>query len=265
MKKIVFLAFAVVAVLKLAAIADAHGGRRFSILVIDDKLYAQGYLSEIPDDGAGIERPYFNAIHGHFENSLIPSNQSAEATLPSYDIFEDTAMTLNGADVFLELLSAVKWENPTPQDTSLEGMARLQQDFEIPEMLPGLGPNDEPIFIGYEDEVISTSDLGRLTLAMGLSGAAVDLDLSYQIDDRPENILYVLEWQLSTTKSGIEASDSLYTIFSPDGNGPVERLHFQSLALENKFGVTISAVPEPGSFVALMLGTPLALIRRKRS
>ena len=266
MKKFTCLAFAVAAVLKLATITEAHDGRRFAIGVIDDKLYAQGYLSgsNPQNDGAGIIRPYFNAIHGHFANAENINTQSAEAVLPSFDIFGLAATQLDGADVSLELLGAAKWDDPTPQDTTLQGPARLQQDFNIPEVLPGLGPDDEPIVIRYEDEVISTNDPGRLTLITNLSGSAIDLDLSYQINDRPENILYVLEWQLSTTKSGIESSDSLYTIFSPDGTGPVERLHFQSLALESQLGVRISAVPEPGSLVFLATGGVMVLVRRRR-
>lgn len=268
MKKIVLMAFVMTAVLKMAASVEAHDGRRIEVVVIDDKLYGQGYLSGADpiNDGGGVVRPYLNAIHAHFDNALNPNTQSAEATLPSFDIFDSAAQQLDGADVYLDLLGATKWDQPTPQDTSLEGPERLQQDFQIPEVLPGLGPGDEPIFVGFEDEVVSTSDLGRLTLATDLNGPAIDLDLRYQIDDRPENILYVLEWQLSTTQSGIESSDSLYTILSPDGVGVFDRLHFQSLALERELGVTLTAaVPEPGSMTALaLLGASLTMIRRKR-
>lgn len=266
MKKIVFLAFAIAAVLKLAATVEAHDGRRFSVVLIGDKLFAQGYLSgDAPvNDGGEIVRPYFNAIHGHFENALNPMTQSAETNLPGFDIFRSTAEQLEGADVYLDLLGATKWENPTPQDTSLVGEARLRQDFEIPEVLPGLGPGDQPVFIGFEDEVVNTTDLGRLTLATDLNGPAVDLDLTYQIDDRPENILHVLEWRLSTTKVGVEASDSVYTILSSDGDGPVERFHFQSLALERELGIQLNAVPEPGSLACLAVGGVMLLIRRQR-
>jgi len=266
MKKFVFAAFAVVTALKLVASVEAHDGRRFDILVIDDKLYAQGYLSGAnpTDDGGDIVRPYFNAIHSHFENALNPNTQSAEATLPSFDIFAPAAEQLDGADVYLELLNVLKWEDPTPQDTSLVGEMRLRQDFDIPEVLPGLGEGDQPIFVGFEDEVLNSEDGGRLTLASDLNGPAVDLDLTYQIDDRPENVIHVLEWQLSTTKAGIESSDSVYTILSSDGVGVVERLHFRSLALERELGVTITAVPEPGSLAALAVGAAVTMLRRKR-
>jgi len=267
MKKIVLMAFVMTAVLKMAASVEAHDGRRIEVVVIDNKLYGQGYLSGADpiNDGGGIVRPYLNVIHAHFENALNPNTQSAEATLPSFDIFDSAAQQLDGADVYLDLLGATKWDQPTPQDTSLEGPERLQQDFQIPEVLPGLGPGDEPIFVGFEDEVVNTFDFGRFTLATDLNGPAVDLDLRYQIDDRPENILYVLEWQLSTTQSGIESSDSLYTILSPDGVGVFDRLHFQSLALEQNLGVQLAAaIPEPGSFGWLTLLATLKMIRRKR-
>lgn len=267
MKNIVLMAFVMAAALKMAANVEAHDGRRIEVVVIDNKLYGQGYLSGTNpiDDGGGIVRPYLNAIHAHFENALNPNTQSAEATLPSFDIFNAAAEILDGADVYLDLLSATKWDQPTPQDTSLVGPARLGQDFQIPDTLPALGPGDQPIFVGFEDEVVSTFDPGRLTLATDLNGPAVDLDLRYQIDDRPENILYVLEWQLSTTQVGIESSDSLYTILSPDGTGVFERLHFQSLALERNFGVTLAAaVPEPGSVAGLAACALAFWMRRKR-
>jgi len=266
MKKFVFAAFAVAATLKLVVSVEAHNGRRFDILVIDDKLYAQGYLSGAnpTDDGGDIVRPYFNAIHSHFENHLNPNTQSAEATLPSFDIFAPAAEQLDGADVYLEFLNVLKWEDPTPQDTSLVDEMRLRQDFDIPEVLPGLGTDDQPIFVGFEDEVLNSGVGGSLTLASDLNGPAVDLDLTYQIDDRPENVIHVLEWQLSTTKAGIESSDSVYTILSSDGVGVVERLHFQSLALERELGVTLTAVPEPGSLAALAVGAAVTMLRRKR-
>lgn len=266
MKKIIFLAFAVAAVLKPTASVEAHEGRRFEVAVIDNKLYAQGYFSgdDPIDDGGGVVRPYFNAIHAHFENALNPNTQSAEAMLPGFDIFGLAAQQLDGADVYLDLVGAAKWDRPTPQDTSLVGDARFEQDFGIPEELPELDPDDEPIFIGFEDDVVSTLSLGRLTLASNLNGPADDLDLQYQIDDRPENILYVLEWQLSTTRVGIESSDSLYTILSPDGDGPVERLHFQSLALERNLGVQITTVPEPASVIVMLASCLISMARRKR-
>ena len=51
-----------------AGFASAHDGRRFEILLADDQLLALGYNSSGVDDGAGVTRPYYNAMHDHWSN-----------------------------------------------------------------------------------------------------------------------------------------------------------------------------------------------------
>ena len=72
--------------------------------------------------------------------------------------------------------------------------------------------------------------------------------------------IYVLEWILNTTAPDIAASRSIYTLLSPDGATPQERLHHASLYTEAWLGV-----PEPGpaSILALLAGLA-GLIRRRR-
>lgn len=95
-------------------------------------------------------------------------------------------------------------------------------------------------------------------------GPVTELDVNPIIDFDPSGSLLYLEWTLSTTNSAISDSDSIYTILSPPGVGPVERLHFQSLALERHLGVQAVAVPEPGSFAVLAIGASAAMIPCKR-
>ena len=237
---------AVVILVSLNTFVRAHDGRRFDITVVDGQLAAQGYLSgaDPTDDGGGIIRPYFNAIHGHFNASV---GSTFFATLPGFDLFGETASLLTGADLSLELLSASKWENPALGTTPT---------------LVGLDAT-EIIGIGYDIQPsIDSESLGSFTLASAISGAVPDIDLAYSIDSDPANTLYALEWRLSTSQDGILDSESVYTILSPPGSGPVERLHHQSLALERSLGIT--AVPEPNSLLMLAIAGSLGLIGRRR-
>jgi len=233
---------------------SAHDGKRLDIVVIDNQLYAQGYLSGVDpiDDGGGIVRPYFNVMHGHFTNvgTTIGSTQ-----LPGFDIRGNSSVALDGCDVGLNLIGAGKWDDPPRQDGT-----GLAQDFGTP-VLSQLSVG-EVLSASLRAESVSTDSPGSLSLASDISGDAVDIDPSYEINLQPDNVIYFFEWELTSSCSHIQDSESVYTILSPDGVGPVERLHFQSLALERHFG--IQAVPEPGcvSLVALVFA-PLVLVRRR--
>ena len=230
----------------LSNLSQAHEGRRLEVLIADNQLYAQGYLSGANpiDDQGGIVRPYTNAIHGHFDSN-DPANQIPFiAGLPGFDLFE--IERLRSADLTIELLGARKWENPivgaTPLLTSLDA--------------------DETIEIGFGFQpTINTVDLGGFTFADSITRRVSDIDLTYSIETDPADTLYALEWRLATSQPGIADSDSVYTILSPPGTGPVERLHFQSLALEANLG--ISTVPEPGALFVLGIGGLLASTRRR--
>ena len=237
---------AVAILVSLTTFVQAHDGRRFDVIVVGGQLRAQGYLSGVNpiDDGGGVIRPYFNAIHGHFNPSI---GSTYFATLPGFDLFDDTAELLRDADLSIELLSALKWETPIVGTTPL--LAELDAT--------------EIIGVGFDTQSsIDSENLGSFTLTSAINEAVPDIDLAYSIDTDPTNTLYALEWRLSTTQEGIADSESVYTILSPLGTGPVERLHHQSLALERTLGIT--SVPEPSSLLTLAIVGSLGLIKRQK-
>ena len=235
-------------ILAMTSSAFAHEGRRLEVQVVDDQLVARGYISEgVDDDGGGQLRPYYNAIHDHW--SFIPGpTVGAFADLPGYDIF--TPGPLTGHDVNLELLGAEKWVSPPVMP--LEGT--------IPDFEP-LGPG-ETISIGQGAEVIDTDTLGSFTLASSIPvDGDEDLDLEYTIGLEPSDVLFILQWQLSTDAPGVAESDTIYTIFSPDGSTPEEKLHHTSLFTENYLGTTV--VPEPASVILFAIGIVVVIAKRR--
>lgn len=234
---------------------EAHDGKRLDVVVIDNQLYAQGYLSganPIDDDG-GIIRPYLNTVHGHFTNV---GTTIATSTLPGFDIRFANAPQLQGHDVMLTLIGAGKWDDPVRQDGT-----GLAQDFGIP-VLTDLAVGEIVSASLQVGGSVSTDAPGTLTLASDIAGDMTDLDPNYEINFQPDNVIHFLEWELSTSNPDILSSESIYTILSPDGMGPSERLHFQSLALERHFG--IQAVPEPGSLALIMFASAATMLVRRR-
>jgi hypothetical protein len=234
----------------------AHDGKRLDVVVIDDQLFAQGYLSgtDPVDDGGGIIRPYLNTVHGHFTNV---GTSIASSTLPGFDVRLANAPQLQGHDLMLTLIGAGKWDEPPRQDGT-----GLAQDFGTP-VLSDLSVGEIISVALQVGGSTSTDAPGTLTLASGIAGDVVDLDPNYEINFQPDNVIHFLEWELSTTNPDILASESIYTILSPDGAGPVQRLHFQSLALERHFG--IQAVPEPGCLSLFAMAALAASMVRRRS
>ncbi|MEM6853530.1 MAG: PEP-CTERM sorting domain-containing protein [Planctomycetota bacterium] len=272
--------------------AMGHEGRRFQIEVRDNQLVAQGVNSlELPVDPAGI-RPYDNAIHGHWSNA---TSTVATSTLPGYDAGFGSDTFLTGQDVFLTLTGVSKWTNVTQNlvdptammDPSLANpMAPVIAGAQVkPGTTLDLQPLDpgEAISLKFGTDVISTDDLGtgnNLTLNIiddfdgllaldpttgiatnpnapaGSNGFDVDLQYTYTGPAVPLDTIYILESVLSTDASGIASSETVYTIFSPDGNGPIERLHFAALFAEQ-------TVPEPVTGGILAAGLLGMFIRRR--
>ncbi len=234
--------------ISLASFVQAHDGRRLDVVVIDGQLFAQGYLSGANpvDDGGGVIRPYFNAIHGHLDVEAAPGLHLA--TLPGFDLSADAGAQLFGADLELELLSVTKWDSP------VVGQTPVLEALDASEL----------VSVGFASQSTITSDnLGSFVLADSISGGVGDIDLAYTLSGDPTDKLFALEWRLSTNQVGIADSESVYTILSPPGVGPVERLHFQSLGLERHLGITV-AVPEPSSLMLLAMAGTIGLVRRRR-
>ena len=238
--------------------AFGHDGRRLDIQVINNQLFAQGFLSNPQpgsDDGGGLVRPYFNSIHDHFTNI----GGTGIASLPGFDITNTTP--LQGSDVTLTLLGVSRW---TPPALIGDGST---QDFGTPVLQPLSTRETLSVgFPGSDQASIDNNSLGSFTLASNIdaSTADADLDLNYVINLEPTSSIYALRWQLSTTQPGIADSGDVYTVLAPDGMGFAERLHFPTLALEEFLGTPTTAVPEPSSLALLsMMLIPIGLRRRR--
>jgi len=278
----------------LAAIAlpaPAHDGRRFQIEVRDNQLRAQGVNSAgVPIDPAGL-RNYFNAIHGHWSNLTSPQL----ADLPGYDAgFGTTA--LSDFDVYLTITGATKWTSVSDNLVDPDASGSTQNIIAGGQIKPGTTLDLQPLAAneslqvnigGAGGETVSTVDLGgggaglTITLIDNFDGKLLigpdgivdnpdtqnpsngyDVDLTYLYDgpSAPLDAIYVLETVLSTDAPGIADSDTVYTIFAPDGSGPINRLHFAALFTEQQLG---TVVPEPASAALLAVGGALVLTGRR--
>ncbi|MFG0306962.1 MAG: GC-type dockerin domain-anchored protein [Phycisphaerales bacterium JB040] len=207
----------------LASQALAHDGRRFEIKVIDGKLYARGYDSAGFDDGAGVVRPYFNAMHDHFSNLV---SGGATADLPGFDLFEPGPLV--GHRLTLELTGASKWDSPPmmPMAGTVPTLAPLE--------------SGEIIFASIDGAFVSTDAPGTLLLESSVAPTGfADGDVNYDTAMQPAGVLYVLTFTLATDAPGIAPSDPISVVLSPDGSTMMERLHHASLYLEGYLGLTL--------------------------
>ena len=235
--------FSLVALMSVPA--QAHDGRRYEVQLVENQLWARGYVGGM-DDGGGTIRPYYNSLHDHWTNAP-GDKQEANADLPAWDV-HDMDPLLNH-QVSLTLAGSFKWESPP----------LMPAPGTVPNFVPLA--NDDIITIKFEGQEIDTNNPGTIILVNSVDPHGhFDLHLDYQIDKKPADEIYVLEWILDTTAPDIAASRSIYTLLSPDGATPQERLHHASLYTEAWLGV-----PEPGpaSILALLAGLA-GLIRRRR-
>lgn len=238
------------ALLLLVGGADAHSGRRLAVVVLNGQLAAHGYNTGA-SDGQVSPRPYYNAIHGHWNNSPA-GPQVATATLPGFDVFgpnsvgvvgvAPSAGLLAGESLTLTLLSAGTWTPPTSPIS--------HGNFGPISIVPLTAVN--AVEIEHQGQAYLTSDPGQISFPLALGGeidplvGAVDLDLIYRTSGHPTGSLYVLEWALSTTAAGITDSGSVYTLLSPEG-----MLHHQSLYAESQLSVAVA--PTPGASMLALI------------
>lgn len=237
------------AVIALCTPAFAHEGRRFEVKVIDGKLYAHGFNTQGVDDGAGVQRSYFNALHDHFDNSETLTVFASSAQ-PSYDIGPD-ATELIGYNLQWTATGFMKWSSP-----AMSGPVSLSP-LEAGELLAIVNGGDIIRSDTYDNGGPATTTLAPLY--NGANGTDLHLSYQYNGDAFPSGEIFVIKSILSTSAPGVEDSDTIYTLLSPDGNSPMEKLHHHSLHLEKTLG---TPVPEPLGLGAVAL-LPL-LMRRRR-
>ncbi len=217
---------AAAAVLAAAAFtADAHDGRRFEIKVVDGQLVAHGYNSAGVDDGAGVVRPYYNALHDHW-TFLVGVNAST-SDLPGFDVL--VPGELEGHSITLTFNGATRWSD-VPM-------------MPAPGTVPLLEPLDpgHTLFVSFDGQTVSTDAPGSMMLVSSVSsGGALDLDLSFDFNDQLPATIMVMEFVLSTDAPGVADSDTVYLLLSPDGANGMEKRHHASLYLENFLGTPIA-------------------------
>ncbi len=224
----------------------AHDGRRLEVRVEDGRLVTQGYLSDGVDDGAGLIRPYYNSLHDHFSNRS--AGLGAQATLPGFDVLDPGPLA--GHDLILSFADASRWVAPPTMPA--------------PGTVPNLEPllPEETISMFRGGDFITTDTPGRLLSVVPIgAGGTPEIDLFYTTAIQPENVLYVLRFEISTTAPDVVDSGFVHIILSPDGTGPIERLHHASLYLERTLGTPIPA-PTGITLVALA-GAGIACRRRR--
>ncbi len=234
--------------LAIATPAVAHNGRRFEVKVVDNQLVAQGYISGggAQDDGGGLIRPYYNALHGHFGNI---TDSVARADLPGFDVL-DEADELIGYELTWTAVGFKRWG--TPMHAGPVVLDEMPDGEVLKVAFSGVDVRSDEFDTG-------TASFNLLDNFTGTNGD--DIDLLYDLlGPNPVGELFVIESVLSTNAPGIADSSTVYTILSPDGINGVERLHHQSLHAEGELG---TPVPEPSS-LALAALLPL-LMRRRRA
>ncbi|MEM9296714.1 MAG: hypothetical protein AAGA57_13025, partial [Planctomycetota bacterium] len=253
--------------------ALAHDGRRFQVEVVDNQLVARGLNTQNNAISPGGQttvidtkgfRPYTSANHGHWTYPDAVTTLVPGSTLPGYDLGQG-ADALAGHDLTYTITGAFKWTGVSavlvPDPTFvLPTLPAFVPDGTVPNFEP-LAPEEE-IRVAYIDpdslvfsDVTTDAPGGTLPLVNSFDGVlnfdadgfadapgsnGYDIDVTYAYfhdqDALPVDTLYVIESTLSTTAPGVADSDTIYTILSPDGANPAQRLHFAALYVEAFLG-----------------------------
>ena len=258
----------------MVSAAHAHDGRRFDIQIKDGQLITQGYISgdNPTDDGNGLIRDYYNAIHAHWENI---GGILSRATLPGFDVHNQSDL-LND-ELWLTETGVKKWADAPFSDYA--GGHNGHGGAHTISHSTGHGgghfspgfidiPADEWVEVSFSVNNVNTplpfNTPFLIDSSVGNEGH-YDLTFDYQsgnplaADVSPDTALYLVAFQLSTSDPSILPSDTIHAILSPPG-ASVPGSHGLSLATEEALG---TPVPEPASLAVVAL-LP-ALMRRRRA
>ena len=262
--------------LACAPLALAHDdGRNFELTVADFgqglQLAAQGlnFTQATASPGGPIidpegNRPFVNAIHDHFGAAVTIGNvTTARAAFPSINTFNQSGTSaLEGAALSLELIDGFKFVSPRVQR---EQVGNVIQPVTVTETnaltRTDLDLNTEDIVVTHTGSFasVSLSNPGALLLTDSFADSNQnDFEFFFDIGLDTTDTIYVLETVLRTTAADVADSEPVFIILSPDGTGPEERLHFESLFAEQQLG---TVVPEPSTLA--LLGAGWLLIRRR--
>jgi hypothetical protein len=240
-----------------ASTASAHLGRRLRIDVVDGQIVAVGANTGQPD-GLPDVRPYAGVVHDHWKNYTVPAlpvPMFAQTYLPEFDV-PASVTELVGYSLHLELKGAWQWAHPMMP----------HHGHATPHLTP-LDPGEVIRIDGAQNTWTDSTQMGSLLLSPPLpAGGDPDISILYSINGHPHHEIHVLKFVLSAEPpSGGPAfapSDPLYVLLSPDGATMAEKLHHESLFLEEY----LANVPEPSSAGLLLLGFALSChARRHRS
>ena len=240
---------------QVAVTGWAHSGRRFNVMSESIggmvQLCAEGYISTGSDDGGGVTRPYKNAIHDHWTNIF----GAATASLPGFDVLSPGLLGSYGLD--LELVGVTKWVSPPLIES---GGMMIVPPGTVPDLVPLSG---ETLFVSKDAQLVTSASPGVLTLSAAIDPMGDHIDLVYGIDLEPSDVLYSLEFILSTDAPGVLDSDPVYAVIAPAGATMVEKMHRQALYLESYLGGAGSGmpmVPEPSAMVLSCLALLAGLV-----
>ncbi|MEM9418556.1 MAG: PEP-CTERM sorting domain-containing protein [Planctomycetota bacterium] len=282
--KVTTTALSAALALTTAVPALAHDGRRLDIQINDDQIVTQGYISgsNPTDDGNGIVRDYYNAIHSHWGSSTFGSSSS----LPGFDI--DAPSDLAGRNLTLTVEGAYKWADaPFSDFAGGHGYMHASASHAAP-LHDGMGMHFMPDFQlldGQEEAIeiyftnnpttpaVRSSTLGTLDSITLSDSVVLDAHFDLRFDylaqengnltnsDAPLTDVYLLKVNLTADGANAPSqSDSIHIILSPAGT-TVTGSHGLSLAIEEHLGTPI---PEPASIALLALGGMALVGRRAR-
>lgn len=234
--------------------ASAHLGRRLRLNIENGKIVAYGANTGEPD-GMPNERPYAGAVHDHWKNYTLPSLPQpvfAQTFLPEFDV-PASVTGLVGRSLTLDLVAAWQWANPMMS----------HHGHTTPTLTP-LDPGEVIRVDGALNTWTDTVQKGSLLLSEPLpAGGDPDVPILYSIVGHPVNEIHVLKFVISaSTPAGalpLLPSAPVFVMISPDGTTMAEKLHHESLLLEE----FMSNVPEPSGGCLMLLATS-ALVRRPR-